>query len=131
MLNITTIQNPTRFVDRHIETHEHRAPTDESLKLLREIEKEVATKTISVHRLTNNILDAVWHIRDNPMDFELTAHCRMILNGKTIEFTMPLERGVQHREQARAILTKLAEQITQELLRSLLMESRYQSILLG
>lgn len=130
MFNITTVQNPTQFVDRHIETHEHRAPTDESVKLLREMEKAVARKTISVHRLTNNTIDAVWHLRDDPMGLELTGHCRFILNGKPIEFELPLERHYRNDDHARTIITAIIDRIAKEIATKLLIEGGYQSRLL-
>ena len=120
---------PTR-VERVTEhRHEHRAPTDQSVALLRELEREAADKVLSVNRLQNNVLHAEWSVTDNPINMELTAVCRMKLNGKEIRFTTDLERPWD-KKHVETIVRSLVERLAQHLVAELLTENRaFQTLL--
>lgn len=120
MFNKTIITSPGRtFIDHNTVTHEHRAPTDKSVQLLRDLEREAINKTLSVHRLKNNIIDAVWHIRENHLSDTLTGICQIKINGKEFQLECDLERRFSNDEQienmTRTILDKIAIEIGKHL----------------
>lgn len=70
--------------------HEHRAPTDESVRLLREMEAEAERRVTEAIRLEKNGFSAVVQIFSNARDASFTAKCVFDLNGKrlTVEETV-------------------------------------------
>lgn len=51
---IVQVPGTTRYVDRNVTINEHRAPTDESVKLLKEMEEKAEAKLIEAIRLDGN-----------------------------------------------------------------------------
>lgn len=49
----------TEYVTRNVNVHEHRAPTDQSVALLKEMEKAASNKIIEAIRVTNSDFEAV------------------------------------------------------------------------
>lgn len=64
MLDSIHIQNPTRttYVDRNINVSEYRAPTDKSVELLNEFQKEARNNLIRSFPLENNLFRATVHL---------------------------------------------------------------------
>lgn len=72
----------TQFVTR--EVHEHRAPTDASVQLLREMEQAAEAKRIAGMRLENNNFKGVVEVFRRVEDFSTVAAARFDLNGKRL-----------------------------------------------
>jgi hypothetical protein len=74
----TLVLAPTRDQHHHhrTEVHEHRAPTDESVRLLREMEQ----------KMRDRVLDSI-HVADTPLEFAL-YHLRPVHAGLDTEFAM-------------------------------------------
>jgi hypothetical protein len=117
-------------VDADIEVHEHRAPTDQSIKLLTDMESAARSKLLSVNRLVDNTLDATWHVFDDPAAFDLKALLQFKLNGREFKIEVELERRLTKLEQARKVADKLVNIIAQHLAKQLFDVPHMQSLLL-
>lgn len=70
--------------------HEHRAPTDESIRLAEEMREKALERILSETRLESNELNAVWwHITDH-MTRSHELRCKFDLNGTKHEFSVEL-----------------------------------------
>lgn len=70
----------TQYVTR--EVHEHRAPTDESVKLLREMEQAAEAKRIAGMRLEGNEFHGMVEVNHHCADYRTEAVAIFDLNGK-------------------------------------------------
>lgn len=77
----------TEYVTR--EVHEHRAPTDDSVKLLREMEAKAQEQVVQAVHVGNANFECVVHAQQNFMDGTATLRAIFSLNGKKMiaEFT--------------------------------------------
>ena len=127
MFNRYVFPTKTERITEHV--HEHRAPTDDSVSLLKELEREAASKVVSVNRLQDNVLKAEWTVIDNPMNFDLTVVCRMMLNGKEMTFTTDLEKPWRN-EHAEKVVHTLLDRLAKHLVTELLTTNRaFQTLL--
>jgi hypothetical protein len=92
MLNRTALivaptQHTTEYVTR--EVHEHRAPTDESVKLLREMEAKAQEQVIEAMHVGDMTFECVVHTLKRWEDDTTTLKAVFSLNGKklTAEYT--------------------------------------------
>lgn len=70
-------QGPSR-----IDVHEHRAPTDQSVKLLREMEKKAEKNVLSTVRLTDCPVDCVIHHMQSAITQRIHFVIMYKINGK-------------------------------------------------
>lgn len=70
---------------------EKRAPTDDSVRLLMEMEKKALDKILMCVKLDSNEFNARWHIESDYMSYNHNVICKFILNKREyeFEFTMP------------------------------------------
>ncbi len=83
----------TEYVNRDpevIRVHEHRAPTDASVKLLSEMEQAANRRVIEAIRIGDTTFECVLHMMAHPMDDTTEMVAVFSLNGKKMT--------VQHRE---------------------------------
>lgn len=113
---------------RRSETHHHthsitigRAPTDESVKLLKEFEKEAEKKYLEKFQIANNDLNivAVYHFHDFTGESELVVKFK--LNGK--EYVCKKSMDIMWRfqtmeEKIHSIATELSNAITCEIMKN-------------
>jgi hypothetical protein len=102
----------TEYVTRTV--HEHRAPTDESVKILKEME-EAAWKKVAdtIAREANNYFDVItFKLEKNPADRLNYTYALFSLNGKTIEMKLKLDEHEAGKMFWDAIAKEIAEQIT-------------------
>lgn len=61
--NVVVVQQPSRtqYVDRHVTVTEKRAPTDDSVKLLREMEQKAEAEIVKSVRVGNATFECVIH----------------------------------------------------------------------
>lgn len=71
----------------HVNVTEKKAPTDESLRLLSEMEAAVEKRVIERGRVENTVLDIKWIVIQERDGYTKTCHCRFILNEKEFSFS--------------------------------------------
>jgi len=115
------------------EVHEHRAPTDESVKLLREMQAEAERDRVATFKLDGNGFNGVVEVFNRMDPPEVCAHAVFDLNGKrmTVEARVDPYNAKMDREHLRpemavkmAVIEKLrdavAAKIANEILRDAL-----------
>jgi len=87
------VATPTRteYVTRNV--HIHRAPTDESVRLLKEMEDAAEKKIIESVHVKSNAFECVVHVMDDALSDEKIYRAVFSLNGKTMT--------AEHRHSAR------------------------------
>lgn len=91
---------------------EKRAPTDESVKLLREMEQSARDSVTKALRLTNNTFDGVLHVETDQMSDTIMMRVTFDLNGKRIEVDHSKPRGLKGRDDKMKLLSELHEKIS-------------------
>lgn len=115
-----THSETTRLVPYEKTVHEHKAPTDDSIKLLREMEeksrKQIACALVAEENVVNG---AVVQFHDAHDRFEKVCYVSFKLNGQQMEFKVPLDaRVMMAKVDAIDILYKaLSHSITADLLK--------------
>lgn len=80
MFNKTVIESGPRTITKTV--HEHRAPTDDSVKLLREMEQSASDEIIKKFRVQDNVIkDAVVVVSKNPVTTDVHAGIVFTING--------------------------------------------------
>lgn len=83
-------QHTTEYVTRNV--HEHRAPTDESVKILREMEDKAQERIVESIHVGNTTFDCVVHIQENMLDQTMVFIAAFSLNGKKMTVKHVAER---------------------------------------
>jgi hypothetical protein len=95
--------------------HEHRAPTDESVRLLREMEQKARDQVVQAIRLEDSPIDCIVHVQDNAMNAERDFCAYVRINGKRLEvrksFPMDTSADVMARGLMESVATKIAIEI--------------------
>jgi hypothetical protein len=109
-------RHTTEYVTR--EVHEHRAPTDESVRLLREMEAKAREQIIEAVHVGDATFDCVVHTMRSVEDNTLRLLAIFSLGGKKMtaehhEYWDQIENGA---EAVRALRNKMAETIATEIL---------------
>ena len=123
MFNRTFIlptHNRTEYVTR--EVHEHRAPTDDSVKLLREMEAKAQEQIIEAVHVGDTTFECVLHQCRQPLDDSRKWLAVFSLNGKklTAEFEWR-DWQIKRQDAALGLLDAIAKTIANEVLTSALM----------
>ena len=112
----------TEYVTRNVNVHEHRAPTDESVKLLREMEAKAEAEVIKAASVGNAVFECVvQQMRDNFSD-KMVWRAVFKLNGKPLTATSETDpRKANHlmeasRDAFDALRDKMAVAIATEVL---------------
>lgn len=80
------------YVPYEKEVNIHRAPTDESIGLLREMEKEALDKFLGYYELKDNMFNAVFNIFQQPWIYpSYKIYCKFSLNQKEYSFNFNVE----------------------------------------
>jgi len=122
MFDRTIIHTPTRteYVDRNITVNEHRAPTDQSVKLLSEMEKAAEDKLICRGEIRNNILSAQWSvfqdIASGMMDYKVAVRIKLNEKEHIIKFPIQYKYGRNEHEIVIAVRDKLSSLIAEQIL---------------
>jgi hypothetical protein len=74
------VEQPTEYLTR--EVHEHRAPTDESVRLLKELEEKARAKVIESIHIGDTIFECVVHVMQDVLNDATVFHAIFSLNGK-------------------------------------------------
>lgn len=95
-------------------THEHRAPTDASVKLLAEMEQKMRDRVLSSIHVTDTPLEfALYHLRPLHMGLDTEFAMRCTVKGQKLEFRHTFKLDIREtEEQARE---RCIEELTQAL----------------
>lgn len=116
MFNTTKVYNTTNH-PKTIEVKEHRAPTDESVKILREMEKEILDNIISMGKIEDNVFNVKWYIYPDRNSWDDVCRCVFTLNGKEYDFDFNLPgKFVETSRIIPTIKEKILERITNVLM---------------
>lgn len=105
-----------RSIDVQARVTEQRAPTDESVRLLKEMEDEARNKMLSSVRLEGNGFTGVAHRYDDPLNDQTVFIVQFDVNGQRQTIEHRAERREGKQEIADALVTKVAERIAATLL---------------
>ena len=106
------------FTDINFNVTEKRAPTDESVRLLREMEKEALNKIIKNIDLSNNQFYARLLVFEDPLNFNSKGKVLFSLNGKTHELNVSFGFLESKEDMIKMCYEELAKYIAREILRS-------------
>lgn len=99
-----------------VDVHEHRAPTDKSIALLREMEAAAEAKIIASVRLAGNGLNGSATLTENCADATMTARVVFDLNGRRCVVKEVFERGERREDVVRKLVDATSRTISAELL---------------
>lgn len=95
---------------------EKRAPTDESVRLLKEFEQVAKDKVINSQHLDNNLITAtLWQMQD-PLSWKDNYKILVKINGKTMTVDVNVDHDKSRDEKADAIYNALAKNIASNLM---------------
>lgn len=118
MTKIMLVPGPTQYVTR--EVHKHRAPTDESVRLLREMEEKARAQVIaSVPLESNRIRGRAEWVRDYAED-TLLGRAIVDINGARVVATVRQGFDMERHDLVSALRDELARSIANEILRDAL-----------
>jgi len=83
MFDTYQVRAVTESVTRNV--HEHRAPTDESVKLLREMEAQAKAEVVKSIHLKDNTFDAKLYVVKEPLSMQRRYTIRFKLNNEKFE----------------------------------------------
>ena len=120
-----------KYSPSHVTTnvHEHRAPTDESVKLLNDMQEKAKANLIYTFSTSNNLLQATWAEYVDQITDTYKFFCKYTLNNKDYYTEINLNNwqleSVEHKVDL--LYAKLCQKLTQELMQPLLEEMRRKS----
>lgn len=97
--------------DRTTNVTVNRAPTDESVRLLKEFEQAARDKVVSSQELKNNLVEAtVWHVHD-AMNWKDKYKILIKINGKSSEIDVDVYPNKTKLETMEILYQKVSERI--------------------
>jgi len=90
---------------------EQRAPTDDSVRLLREMEKAAEAKVVSAIRVSDSLFDAVLHQQDDFLNCQKMLMCVIKLNGEKITVRFNCNDSSSREEIAIGLRDAIAKEI--------------------
>jgi hypothetical protein len=116
MLDIHTHRHVTERVHESVTVHEHRAPTDQSVRLLREMEQAARDQVVQAIRLENSPIDCVVHAQDNAMTGDRDFYAFVRINGRRLEVRKSFLMPTTPEDVAAGLLAAVSERIASEVL---------------
>jgi len=115
-LAVFPTQRTTEYVTR--EVHEHRAPTDDSVKLLREMEAKAQEQIVKAIHVGDTTFECVVHLMRFPADDSTLYRAVYSLNGKKMTTDY---RDQEWRTDEREALTKLRDEMAKDIATAVLL----------
>jgi len=115
-VNYSHVEQVTRDVEKHV--HEHRAPTDESVALLKEMEEKAQEKLLRSYKLDTNDFNAVWHVMQDNLHMVHRVLIQFELNGKTHDIEYSIGMLASEEEILDKSREKILEYLQESILRS-------------
>lgn len=106
-----------RVLESHSVVHEHRAATDESVRLLQEMQKSARDAVIMGGNIGND-LNGKWAIFTDCARLQVIYKCRFFLNGKDHSFEVTLNQALS-RDQ---LIRRLGDAVLKEVARCLCLQ---------
>lgn len=110
----------TEYVTREI--REHRAPTDASIALLKEMEEKAAAKVAEAVRLEGNGFNCVVHVERDVLSDQTVVAVLFDLNGKREKVEHRFGRSQRDEDVMAEVRNKVAERIAGVMLASVFSE---------
>lgn len=105
-----------------VRAQEHRAPTDASIEILREMEQKALERVLAILPVTGNAFSGVV-VRSRAFDgFHDTWHARFVLNGETFE-TEPVRIGIRTMLEPSTVAAVLRDELAKAIATKLLTEN--------
>ena len=108
--------------------HEHRAPTDESVRLLREMEQKAKDEIFKSVRLDNSEITGVVHFMRDHLTTDLLVAIQFSLNGKRYIHNSRLKEWKSSEEKIEQLKEEFAETISTNILLNLFRNEDYERI---
>lgn len=108
----------TEYVTR--EVHVHRAPTDDSVKLLREMEAKAQAQVIKAVQVGDTTFECAVHEYQDAMSDQHVFTAIFSLNGQKMTAEVRRESFKAKREHSQEIFEALAQEMAQEIARAIL-----------
>ena len=105
-----------KFADINFNVTEKRAPTDESIRLLREMEKEALNKIIKNIDLSNNQFSARLLVFEDPLNLNSKGKVLFSLNGKKHELNMTFKFLESKEDMINMCYDELAKYVAREIM---------------
>lgn len=123
-VNVSFAPARTEYVTREVNVHEHRAPTDESVKLLREMEASARQEIVQAIKVEGNGFNCVVHIHQDMISDGMIARAIYDLNGRRFEDQIDVQwRNKTPEGLISALVAKVSETIGREVLKDALSAS--------
>jgi hypothetical protein len=116
MLDIHTHRHVSERVHEHVTVHAHRAPTDQSVRLLREMEQAARDQVVQAIRLENSPIDCVVHAQIDTMNVRRDFCVFVCINGQKIEVRQSFDGETLPERIADGLLAAVSERIAAEVL---------------
>ncbi len=113
MFNTYITKNQDRLVPYEKTVHEHKAPTDDSIKLLNEMQEKARLSLIDQIHLTNNNLHIEVRVYTDYFAFGNVADVAFVLNGQRHTLQVKFE-DYRRTDMIRHVFRKVSEEITEK-----------------
>lgn len=100
----------------HLTVTEHRAPTDKSVQLLREMEDAARARITASVRLENTVVDAVIHRMDDVLNRQVEYAIMLKINGKQLEIRRAVPADKRPEQIAEILHKAVSDHIAEKLL---------------
>lgn len=108
----------TEYITRRVEVTENRAPTDESVKLLKEMEQAADAKRTASMQMPGNMFNGVVEIFETMHDDNVHARAVFDINGNRMMAEATQWRG----DDRQALFTQLHEKVAAKIASTILLE---------
>lgn len=105
-----------RHSNTTVTINEKRAPTDESVKLLREMEQAAKDNIVHTLKLEKNGFEAVVHFAISALDLNYMGKAIFDLNGKRMVVEESISQYQGPKALVQALMKKISERIAEEVL---------------
>jgi len=96
--------------------HEHRAPTDDSIRIYKELQEKAQASVLEHIALDTNELRVQWTLNKNPATYSTEAICGISLNGKDHFFNIQLDEWkINQDPTGRYIVNTLRSELSKQL----------------
>ena len=118
-----------KTIEVHQTTHEHRAPTDDSIRLFDEMRRKAIRSVVASGQTSLTVGKATWHVFNSPEIPGFLIHGVFVLNGKQIDFECRVTRmdcadyhgadlmGYLSGKVHESLIQRLVSELTQDLFR--------------
>lgn len=106
----------TEYVTRNVNVTEHRAPTDESVRLLKEMEQAADAKRIASMQMEGNSFNGVVEIFETCHDDMIHARAVFNINGHRMTATASEHSTIERAALLASLHEKVANRIASEIL---------------